>query len=344
MQENNEILDNDDELFEHHRVVADAGQGMIRIDKFLFDRLEKTSRTRIQSACDAGFVRVHGEPVKSSYKIKPGDVITIELPYPVREIELIAEDIPLNILFEDDHLIVVDKPAGLVVHPGYGNYTGTLVNALLFHFENLPGDRSSARPGMVHRLDKLTSGIMVAAKTEDALVHFGKQFFDRSIGRRYFALVWGDLDDEGTITGNVGRSIRDRKVMDVFPEGNMGKHAVTHYKVLERFGYVTMVECKLETGRTHQIRIHMKYIGHSLFNDPEYGGDKILKGTTFAKYRQFVQNCFEMCPRQALHAKSLEFDHPVTGERLKFETDLPKDMRDLVEKWRKYAENSTRTE
>ena len=342
MQETEETIVNEDDLFEHHRVVADAGQGLVRIDKFLAHRLEKTSRTKIQASCDAGFVRVHGDPVKSSYKVKPGDVVTIELPYPVREIELVAEDIPIEILFEDETLVVVNKPAGMVVHPGYGNYSGTLINALMFHFDQLPGDHSTMRPGLVHRLDKLTSGVMVIAKTEEALNKLGKQFFDRTIGRKYIALAWGNLDTDGTITGHVGRNIRDRKVMDVFPEGNLGKHAITHYKVLERFGYVTLVECQLETGRTHQIRVHMKHIGHTLFNDPEYGGDKILKGTTFSKYKQYVQNCFAICPRQALHAKSLEFDHPVSGERMKFESELPGDMQQLIEKWRNYAASSTK--
>ncbi len=329
----------DDDLFEHHRFVADKGQGLMRIDKFLVHRLEKTSRTRIQDAHERGFVRVNGVPVRSNYKVKPLDVITIELPYPVREIELIPEDIPLDILYEDDTLIVLNKKAGMVVHPAYGHYSGTLINALLGHFASLPGGAESLRPGLVHRLDKNTTGVMVIAKTDHALTHLSDQFFHRTTERRYEALVWGDVLSDGTVTGHVGRSLRDRKLMDVFPDGSHGKHAVTHYRVLERLGYVTRVECKLETGRTHQIRVHMKHIGHTLFNDDEYGGDKILKGTTFSKYRQFVENGFALCPRQALHAKSLGFKHPDTGAWMQFETDLPADMRALVEKWRAYAVN-----
>lgn len=339
----NGISDNDDDLFEHHRIVADKGQGLVRIDKFLFDRLEKTSRTRIQDACDNDFVRVNGKAVKSSYKIKPLDVITIEMPYPVREIELIPENIPLEILFEDDELIILNKPSNMVVHPGHGNYTGTLVNALIYHFQNLP-KRSDAHPGLVHRLDKNTTGVMVIAKTDRALVNLSKQFFDRTIERRYVALVWGDVKEEGTVIGHTGRSQKDRKVFTVYPEGDHGKHAVTQYKVLEQFGYVTMVECKLETGRTHQIRVHMKYIGHTLFGDFEYGGDQILKGTTFAKYKQFVQNCFEILPRQALHARSLGFHHPTTGEWMYFEKELPDDMKEVVERWRNYINSNQNRE
>lgn len=329
--------ESDDDLFEHHRIVADKGQGQIRIDKFLFTRLEKTSRTRIQDVCDNGFVKVNGQSVKSSYKIKPNDVITVELPYPVRELELIPENIPLEILYEDDTLVILNKPSNMVVHPGHGNYTGTLVNALIYHFQHLPV-RSDAHPGLVHRLDKNTTGIMVIAKTDQALVDLSKQFFDRTIERRYVALVWGDVKEDGTVIGNTGRSLKDRKVFTVFPNGEHGKHAVTHYKVLERFGYVTLVECKLETGRTHQIRVHMKHIGHTLFGDFEYGGDQVLKGTTFPKYKQFVQNCFDILPRQALHARSLGFHHPVTKEWVYFEKDLPDDMRTVIEKWRAYIQ------
>lgn len=332
--------DADDELFEHHRVIVDKGQGLIRIDKFLFDRLEKTSRTRIQDACDGGSVRVGGVPVKSSYRVKPQDVITIELPYPVRELELIPEDIPLDILFEDDQLIILHKNSNMVVHPGHGNYSGTLVNALLYHFKNLP-KRSDAHPGLVHRLDKNTTGVMVVAKTDFALHHLSKQFFERTIDRRYAALVWGDIEEDGTVIGNTGRSLQNRKVFTVFPGGDHGKHAVTHYKVLERFRYVTLVECKLETGRTHQIRVHMKHIGHTLFGDTEYGGDVVLKGTTFPQYKTFVKNCFEILPRQALHAKSLSIDHPTTGERMTFHRPLPSDISDVVEKWRRYIQSPT---
>ncbi len=334
-------IENDDELFEHHRVVADPGQGLIRLDKFLVDRLEKTSRTRIQAACDSGFVRANGAPVKSSYKVKPKDVITIEMPYPVREIELIPENIPIEVLYEDEDLLVLNKAAGMVVHPGHGNYSGTLVNAVMFHLKQQPmkAAKEEARPGLVHRLDKLTTGVMVMAKNDHALAHLSKQFFDRTINRRYVALVWGDVEKDGTIIGNTGRSIQDRKVFTVYPDGSAGKHAVTHYKVLERLGYVSLVECKLETGRTHQIRVHMKYIGHTLFGDPEYGGDKVLKGTTFNKYKQFVENSFKILPRQALHARLLEFTHPTSGKWMTFEVPLPSDMEQVMDKWRRYAGN-----
>jgi 23S rRNA pseudouridine1911/1915/1917 synthase len=340
------IDDSEDVLFEHHRITADPGQGLMRIDKFLYDRLEKTSRSRIQDACDNSWVKVNGVIVKSSYKVKPLDVITIELPYPVREIELKPENLPLEILYEDKDVIVLNKAAGMVVHPGHGNYTGTLVNALLYHFEMLPDNKQHGvnRPGLVHRLDKLTTGIMVIAKNDYALSHLSKQFFDRTTDRKYVALVWGDVSEDGTIEGNTGRSLRDRKVFTVYPDGSQGKHAVTHYKVLERLGYVTLVECKLETGRTHQIRVHMKHIGHTLFGDLEYGGDQILKGTTFQKYRQFVDNCFKILPRQALHAKSLSFDHPVTGERLHFEKPIPDDIEAVLTKWRNYRKTSEKGE
>ena len=338
--EENEILDEQEEgFFEHHRIVSDKGQKLMRLDKFLVDRLERTSRNRIQNAADDGFVKVNGVPVKSSYKIKPLDVITIEMPYPVRDMELIAEDIPIEIVYEDDALVILMKPKNMVVHPGFGNFSGTLLNAMLFHFQNLPIN-SDARPGLVHRLDKNTTGLMVIAKTEEALTHLGKQFFDRTLDRRYVALVWGDVKEDGTVIGNTGRSLKDRKVFTVFPEGDHGKHAVTHYKVLKRYGYVTLVECKLETGRTHQIRVHMKHIGHTLFGDFEYGGDKVLKGTTFNKYKQFVQNCLDLLPRQALHARTLSFTHPTTGEWMSFESDLPADMQAVLDKWENYSENS----
>lgn len=331
-----QILESDDDLFEHHRIVVDKGQGMVRIDKYLFERLEKTSRTRLQNACDNDFVKVAGKPVKSSYKIKPLDIITIELPYPIRELELVAEDIPIEILFEDDEIIIINKQANMVVHPGHGHYSGTLVNALLFHFQNLP-KRIDTHPGLVHRLDKNTTGVMVIAKSDRTLTQLSKQFFERTIERRYVALVWGDVKEDGTVTCHTGRSHKDRTIITTFPNSDYGKHAVTHYKVLERFGYVTLVECKLETGRTHQIRVHMKHIGHTLFGDYEYGGDQILKGTTFAKYKQFIHNCFEILPRQALHAKSLGFTHPVSGEVLHFENELPQDMRTIIERWRAYS-------
>ena len=326
------------ELFEHYKFKADPGQSLLRIDKFLSDRLENSSRTRIQNAANAGNILVNNNAVKPNYKIKPGDIVQIVLPTPPREIELIPENIPLNIVYEDDDVLVVNKEPGMVVHPGYGNYTGTLVNALMWHFRDLPlFNTGESRPGLVHRLDKNTSGILVIAKNEFALNRLSKQFYDRTTDRRYNALVWGIPDPlEGTITGNVGRSIKDRKVMQVFKDDSEGKTAITHYKVLEDFGYISLIECKLETGRTHQIRVHFSHIKHPLFNDEEYGGDQILKGTTFTKYQQFIKNCFKILPRQALHAKSLAFNHPVTGKRLSFDSDLPADMMEVIEKWRKY--------
>ncbi|MFA5819601.1 MAG: RluA family pseudouridine synthase [Bacteroidales bacterium] len=326
------------ELFEHHRFKADPGQSLLRIDKFLSDRLENTSRTRIQNAANAGNILVNNNSVKPNYKVKPGDIVQVVLPTPLREIELIPENIPLNIVYEDDDVLVVNKEPGMVVHPAYGNYTGTLVNALMWHFRDLPlFNTGESRPGLVHRLDKNTSGILVIAKNEFALNRLSKQFFDRTTDRRYNALVWGTPDPlDGTITGNVGRNIKDRKIMQVFKDGSEGKTAITHYKVIEDLGYISLIECKLETGRTHQIRVHFSHIKHPLFNDEEYGGDQILKGTTFTKYQQFIKNCFKILPRQALHAKSLSFDHPVTGKRLSFDSDLPDDMQQVIEKWRKY--------
>jgi 23S rRNA pseudouridine1911/1915/1917 synthase len=333
-----EELVDQQELFEHHRFTADPGQSHLRIDKFLSDRLENSSRTRIQNAANAGNILVNNNPVKPNYKVKPGDLIQVVLPTPPREIELIPENIPLNIVYEDDDVLVVNKEPGMVVHPGYGNYTGTLVNALMWHFKDLPLFNSGeSRPGLVHRLDKGTSGILVIAKNEFALNRLSKQFFDRTTDRRYNALVWGIPDPpEGTITGNVGRNIKDRKIMQVFKDESEGKTAITHYKVIEDLGYISLIECKLETGRTHQIRVHLSHLKHPLFNDEEYGGDQILKGTTFTKYQQFIKNCFKILPRQALHAKSLSFDHPVTGKRLSFDSDLPDDMQQVIEKWRKY--------
>jgi 23S rRNA pseudouridine1911/1915/1917 synthase len=327
------------DLFEHFRLKVDQGQSMVRIDKFITERIENASRTRVQYAANAGNIIVNNNPVKPSYKVKPGDLIQILLPTPPREIELIPEDIPLNIVYEDDDVIVVNKEAGMVVHPAYGNYTGTLVNALMYHFRDLPMfNTGDARPGLVHRIDKNTSGILVIAKNEYALNRLSKQFYDRTTDRKYIALVWGIPDPpEGTITGNVGRSIRDRKVMQVFEDGSQGKTAITHYKLIEDLGYTSLVECKLETGRTHQIRIHFSHIRHPLFNDEEYGGNQILKGTTFNKYQQFVKNCFKLLPGQALHAKSLAFDHPVTRERLSFDSELPAGMQKLIEKWRSYT-------
>lgn len=326
-----------EELYEHHRIVADAGQKPLRVDKFLGNLLANTSRNKIQQAAAAGNIRVNDLKVKSNYKVKPEDVVQVVLSYPPREVELIPQDIPIPIVYQDKDVIVVHKPPGMVVHPGYGNFDGTLVNALLYQFQNLPG-LNQERPGLVHRLDRDTSGIMVIAANEHAMAHLANQFFERTTERTYWAVVWGNVEeDSGTIIGNIGRSPKNRKIYQVYPEGDQGKHAVTHYRVLERLGYVTLVECKLETGRTHQIRVHMKYIGHTLFNDKEYGGDKILKGTTFTKYKQFVENCFDICPRQALHAKTLGFEHPKSGERLSFDSELPEDMKSLVDKWRNYS-------
>ncbi len=339
MSEELEEDNGSEDLYEHYRFKADPGQEVIRIDKFLMDRIPNTSRNKIQYAAKNGSILVNGIAVKQNYKVKPQDEIQIVLPYPVREIELIPQDIPLDIVYEDDELIVVNKPADMVVHPGYGNYTGTLVNALIFHFDQLPSKKEDyyGRPGLVHRLDKHTTGLLVVAKTENSLTNLAKQFFDRTSERRYWALVWGDLQENGTVTGHIGRSLKNRKMMTVFPDGEYGKHAVTHYSVLERFGYVTLIECKLETGRTHQIRAHMKHIGHPLFHDLEYGGDVILKGTTNAKYKSFIENCFNLLPGQALHAKTLGFQHPVSKEFIKLESDLPEGFEKLLEKWRTFT-------
>ncbi len=341
-----EDLNDQQELFEHYRYVVDPGQSLLRIDKYLSARIENVSRTRIQDAANAGNILVNNSPVKPNYRVKPSDVVQIVLPNPPREIELIAEDIPVRIVYEDDDVIVVNKAPGMVVHPAYGNYSGTLVNALMWHFRDLPLFSSGElRPGLVHRIDKNTSGLLVIAKNEFALNRLSKQFYDRTTGRRYLALVWGVPDPaEGTITGHVGRNLRDRKIMQVFPDGSQGKPAITHYRVIEDFGYVSLVECRLETGRTHQIRVHFSHIRHPLFNDDEYGGDRILKGTTYAKYQQFIRNCFALLPRQALHAKSLAFDHPVTGERLSFDSELPDDMEQVIQKWRIYTSGRSITE
>ena len=333
----------EEELFEHYKIKADPGQEIVRIDKFLLDRLPNTSRNKIQVAAKNGNVHVNGVAVKPNYKVKPADEVSIVLPYPVREIELIAQDIPIKIEFEDEVLAVVHKPSNMVVHPGYGNYTGTLVNALVFHFDNLPYRIQDyfGRPGLVHRLDKHTTGLMVIAKTEKALTQLAKQFYDRTTERRYYALVWGNVEEDGTVIGNIGRSLKNRKVMAIFPEGEYGKHAVTHYRVLEKFGLVTLVECKLETGRTHQIRAHMKHIGHPLFNDLEYGGDSIVRGTPSSKYKKFIENCFELIPGQALHAKTLGFEHPETGEYVRFDSELPEGFAAILDKWRKYVQQES---
>lgn len=333
-----EELDDESGLFEHYRVIVDPGQKPVRIDKFLSNRITNASRSRLQAAADAGNILVNNTPAKSNYKVKPNDDIQIVMDYPRHELKIIPEDIPLDIMYEDEALIVINKPAGLVVHPGHGNYSGTLVNALAYHFRDLPLFKSEdPRPGLVHRIDKDTSGLLVVAKTEEAKSRLGLQFFNKTTERKYHALVWGSVkEDAGTIEGNIGRSLKNRQVFTVFPDGDYGKPAITHYTVLKRIGYVTLVECRLETGRTHQIRVHMKYINHTLFNDSNYGGDQILRGTTFSKYRQFVQNCFKVLPRQALHAKTLGFVHPVTKEKMSFDSPLPDDMASAIEKWENY--------
>lgn len=329
-----------EEVYEHHKQIVDDNQITMRIDKFIVNQIANMTRNKIQKLADQGFVFVNDMPVKSSYKIKPKDVIKILKDFPKRDNKLVPQDIPVTIVYEDEYLVIVNKEPGMVVHPSYGHYTGTLLNALKFHIGKLAECEDDTRPGLVHRIDKNTSGIIVVAKTPHALVHLQKQFYDRITSRRYRALVWGDFDqDQGTITGNIGRSLRNRKVMDVFPEGDeYGRHAVTHYTVLERFGYVTLVECMLETGRTHQIRAHFKHIGHPLFNDETYGGDKVLRGTTFSKYKQFVQNCFKIMPRHALHAKSLGFHHPKSNEWIQFDSDLPKDLSSVIDRWRRYTD------
>jgi 23S rRNA pseudouridine1911/1915/1917 synthase len=329
------------ELFEHFRFVVDKGTSIIRIDKYLVNCMSNTSRNRIQEAADAGNILVNGKSVKSNYKAKPFDVITIVLAYPPSEFEIIPQDIPIKIVYEDDDIMLVDKQPNLVVHPGFGNFDGTLLNAIAWHMKDHPDfDPNDSRIGLVHRIDKDTSGLLLIAKTEMAKANLGKQFFEKTTQRRYQALVWGNVkENEGTIIGDLARDPRDRMLFTVFPEGEnpAAKHAITHYKVLERLAYVTLVECRLETGRTHQIRVHMKHLGHTIFNDERYGGHDVLKGTTAAKYKQFVKNCFEICPRQALHAKTLGFVHPSTGEYMHFETELPDDMQQLIDKWRGYA-------
>jgi len=328
-----------DELFEHYRFKASKGQEPLRVDKFLMNFIENATRNKIQQAAKQGHIWVNGAQVKQNYRVKAGDEVKVLFEHPPYEFLLTPEDIPLDIVFEDDHVLVVNKVAGMVVHPGHGNYSGTLVNALVHHFKNLPNN-TSGRPGLVHRIDKDTSGLLVIAKTDDAMTHLAQQFFDKSTEREYLALVWGNVkEDEGTIEGHLARNPKNRLQMMVFPDGDQGKEAITHYRVLERLGYVTLVSCRLETGRTHQIRVHMKYLGHTLFNDGRYGGDKILKGTTFSKYKQYVDNCFKILPRQALHAKTLGFIHPKTGEKLQFNSELPEDMTACIEKWRNYSKH-----
>lgn len=330
------------ELFEHFKEIVDEGQTSLRVDRFLMDRLPNFSRTKLKKAAEMGGLRVNGTVEKVNYKVRPGDEVVISLPHPVREFELIPEDIALDIVYEDEDLVVINKPWDMVVHPGHGNYSGTLANALVYHFKKLPVAEGNpdSRPGLVHRLDKHTTGLMVVAKTEEALMHLSEQFASRSTERRYHALVWGDVkEDEGTMDSYMGRSPKNRKVFMVFEDEDMGKRAITHYKVLKRWGYVTLVECKLDTGRTHQIRVHMKDLGHTLFNDIEYGGDKILKGASFSKYKAFVENSFKLTPGQNLHAKTLGFTHPRTGERMHFDSELNEGMKEVIERWDRYLKN-----
>ena len=343
MEENKVEGPENEDLYEHFRFVAQKGQQPLRVDKYLMNYIENATRSKIQQAAKDGNIYANDVAVKSNYKVKPNDVVRVLFKHPPYEFLLVPEDIPLDIVYEDEDLLVVNKPAGMVVHPGHGNYSGTLINALTFHFDNLPNN-SSNRPGLVHRIDKDTSGLLVVAKTEEAMTHLAKQFFNKTSEREYIALVWGDVkDDEGTIEGNIGRHPKNRLQNTVFEddEENNGKPAVTHYKVIERLGYVTLLSCKLETGRTHQIRVHLKYIGHTLFNDERYGGDRILKGTTFSKYKQFVDNCFKVLPRQALHARTLGFVHPTTGKMMRFDSPIPEDIEKCIEKWQNYSKNST---
>jgi 23S rRNA pseudouridine1911/1915/1917 synthase len=329
----------DDELFVHHRIVADPGQSLLRVDKFLLARLPHVTRTKIQDGIKLGFVKVNEKDIKPNYKVHPGDVVTVSFPEPPRDTDVKPENIPLNIVFEDNYLLVVNKAPGMVVHPAYQNWSGTLVNALAWHFKELPHmPGNEGRPGLVHRIDKDTSGLLVIAKTEAAITHLAKQFFDHSIERTYQAIVWGVPSPEaGTINVNVGRSLKDRRITTAFPKGDFGRTAITHYKLLKDYRYVSLIECKLETGRTHQIRAHMKYLGHPLFNDEMYGGSDVLKGTVFTKYKQFVENCFRIMPRQALHARSLGFVHPVSGKRMHFELELPTDFIEVLDKWDNYV-------
>ena len=334
-----EIVTDEDDLFEHYRIVADKGQGAIRLDKYLNLHVANASRTKIQNGIEAEAVKVNGNITKASYKVKPFDIITLSLPEPPRDTEILPENIPLNIVYEDDVLLLVNKPAGMVVHPAFGNWTGTLINALVYHFQHLPtGRNGEGRPGLVHRIDKDTSGLLVIAKTEFAMTFLAKQFFDHSIERTYHTLIWGEpKQKKGTITGNIGRSVKDRRVMDIFEDSTLGKHAVTHYEVIRSLRYVSLVKCNLETGRTHQIRAHMKHIGHPIFNDTTYGGDKILRGNSNGSYKAMVENCFRLLPGQALHAKSLGFVHPTTKEWMQFDTELPENFSAIIEKWDGYV-------
>jgi len=339
-QNNSDLSEENNELYEHFRIVADKGQALLRIDKFLINRLENISRNKIQQTAKAGNIFVNGTAVKQNYKVKPSDIVTVVFSYPPREVEIIPENIPIEIVYEDKDVLVLNKQDNLVVHPGHGNFNGTLLNALAWYFKETKQQIENGYGYLAHRIDKDTTGLLIVAKNELSQTILARQFFEHIIERKYQALIWGTPKEEnGTITGHIGRSLKNRKVMDVFPDGSYGKEAVTHYKVLEHFGYVTLIECQLETGRTHQIRAHMQYIGHPLFNDAWYGGDKILKGTSFTKYKQFIENCFKIAPRHALHAKSLGFTHPTTDKKLFFESSLPEDMQQLIEKWRSYVAN-----
>jgi 23S rRNA pseudouridine1911/1915/1917 synthase len=339
MTDGNELLEQEEQdLYEHLRIIVDKGQSLLRIDKFLMSRVENASRNRIQTAIEQGNVLVNDKSIKSSYKVKPLDVISVVLPHPPRDTEVYPENLPLNIVYEDDDVLIVNKAAGMVVHPGYNNYTGTLVNALVYHFQQLPTlPGNDGRPGLVHRIDKDTSGLLLISKNERSMTYLARQFFEHTITRKYLALVWGDIEQDGTVSGYIGRSAGDRRVMAIYDDPEKGKWSVTHYKVLERLNYVTLIECQLETGRTHQIRAHMKHIGHPLFSDATYGGDKILKGTVFSKYKQFVENGFELMPRQALHAQTLGFKHPTLKKNIHFEAHLPADFEAVLQKWRKYS-------
>jgi len=340
---NSEVQDNNDELFERFTITIDKGQDPLRIDKFLVNRIEGATRNKIQQAINLGMVTVNGKEIKSNYKIKPLDAVIVFSDMHPDETDVVPEKMELNIVYEDADIMMINKPAGMVVHPGSGNYTGTLLNGVSYYLQQQNPDISEdtlPRFGLVHRIDKNTTGLLVLAKTDKAMRTLAKQFFDHTVKRQYVALVWGDVvEDAGTIVAHVGRHLRFRKLFEAYPEGDHGKEAITHYKVIERFGYVTLVQCILETGRTHQIRVHMKHIGHPLFNDDFYGGDKIVKGTIYAKYKQFVDNCFNICKRQALHAKTLGFVHPSTGEEMFFETELPEDMAQVIDKWRKYSQS-----
>ncbi|QQL48442.1 RluA family pseudouridine synthase [Mucilaginibacter ginkgonis] len=344
MSQQPELIEQEEQdLYEHFRIIVDKGQSLLRVDKFLMHRIENATRSRIQNGVELGNVLVNDKAIKSSYKVKPNDVISVVLPHPPRDTEVYPENIPLNIVYEDDDVLVINKPAGMVVHPGYNNYSGTLVNGLVFHFQQLPVlPGNDGRPGLVHRIDKDTSGLLLISKNERSMAWLARQFYEHTIARKYVALVWGDIETDGTVTGYIGRSVNDRRVMSIYDDPEKGKWSVTHYKVLERLGYVTLIECRLETGRTHQIRAHMKHIGHPLFADNTYGGDRIIKGTVFGKYKQFVENNLALMPGQALHAQTLGFLHPSKKERMNFEAPLPQNFETVIARWRNYIAVNTK--